>query len=247
MKNDEFPTTATLYPFKSIVFLWHFIFLCLWRSGDLKTPEMLALNPRGMVPIFVDGEIVMYESLAIITYLETFYVNNGNNQNQVNGHSENHDQTNTNTATTGMSGIGRKLTPDKSKRRLVAKAFVRMHEVNNASAHVGEVVYYLRRTKPEDVNLVYLNSKRDNMYSEVSLWERYLDTGDDFLAGSTISLADICFFPTLAYMVRLGFNLSRFPRLKGYYGRMLKRNSVQASWPPHWKQNEATSTPLKDL
>lgn len=168
----------------------------LYFSGDLKSPEMLALNPRGMVPIFVDGDIVLYESLAIINYLEQVYPLNA-------------------------------LTPPASNKRLLARALVRMNEVNNASAHTGEVIYYLRRTKPEDVNSTYLFAKRDNMYNEVALWERYLDNDDYFLAGKTITVADVCFFPTLAYMVRLGFELSRFPRLRGYYTRMLKRESVQ--------------------
>jgi glutathione S-transferase len=43
------------------------------RSGFLKTPEFLALNPRGLVPTLVDGETVIYESLAILMYLEDKY------------------------------------------------------------------------------------------------------------------------------------------------------------------------------
>lgn len=35
-----------------------------------KTPEFLALNPRGKVPVLKDGEVVVYESIAIIAYLE---------------------------------------------------------------------------------------------------------------------------------------------------------------------------------
>ncbi|MGH1343902.1 MAG: glutathione S-transferase family protein [Nannocystales bacterium] len=35
-----------------------------------KTPEYLALSPRGKVPALVDGETVVTESLAILTYID---------------------------------------------------------------------------------------------------------------------------------------------------------------------------------
>jgi len=39
-------------------------------KGEHKTPELLALNPRGKVPILRDGDIALGESLAIIAYLD---------------------------------------------------------------------------------------------------------------------------------------------------------------------------------
>ena len=39
-------------------------------NGDLRSPEFLALNPRGRVPVLRDGELVVSESLAILAYLE---------------------------------------------------------------------------------------------------------------------------------------------------------------------------------
>ena len=38
------------------------------RRGDA---EFLALNPYGRIPVFVDGELVLYESTAILEHLET--------------------------------------------------------------------------------------------------------------------------------------------------------------------------------
>ena len=35
-----------------------------------RTPEFLALNPEGLVPVLVDGDQVIRQSLAIIEYLE---------------------------------------------------------------------------------------------------------------------------------------------------------------------------------
>lgn len=44
-----------------------------WLSpdrGDLKTPEFTALNPRQLAPVLTDAEITVYESEAIMRYLE---------------------------------------------------------------------------------------------------------------------------------------------------------------------------------
>jgi glutathione S-transferase len=44
-----------------------------FSSGDLRKPEYLAINPRGQVPALRDGEVVVYESLAILAYLDRAY------------------------------------------------------------------------------------------------------------------------------------------------------------------------------
>lgn len=38
-------------------------------KGEGQTPEFLALNPGGKVPVLVDGDLVLTESAAICTYL----------------------------------------------------------------------------------------------------------------------------------------------------------------------------------
>ena len=44
-----------------------------FSKGDLKTPEFLALNPRGKVPVIRDGDVVLAESMAILAYLDRKY------------------------------------------------------------------------------------------------------------------------------------------------------------------------------
>ena len=46
-------------------------------NGDLKTPAFLAINPRGQVPTLVDDGFAMYESSAMLEYLEDKYPTNG--------------------------------------------------------------------------------------------------------------------------------------------------------------------------
>ena len=42
-------------------------------AGDFERPEFAALNPRRRVPVLTDGNISLYESSAIVQYLEHAY------------------------------------------------------------------------------------------------------------------------------------------------------------------------------
>ena len=44
--------------------------LLQFSRGDHKAPSFLAMNPRGRVPVLKDGSIVVYESIAILAYIE---------------------------------------------------------------------------------------------------------------------------------------------------------------------------------
>ncbi len=46
-------------------------------NGDLKKPEFTAINPRQKVPTLVDKGFAMYESSAILEYLEDRYPDSG--------------------------------------------------------------------------------------------------------------------------------------------------------------------------
>ncbi|MCY0989095.1 glutathione S-transferase family protein [Nannocystis sp. ILAH1] len=47
--------------------------LLSFDKGDTRAPEFLALNPRGKVPVLVDEGHALYESSAIVEYLEDRY------------------------------------------------------------------------------------------------------------------------------------------------------------------------------
>lgn len=41
-----------------------------YDAGAHRTPQMLALNPRGTIPVLTDGDIAVHETLAILNYVE---------------------------------------------------------------------------------------------------------------------------------------------------------------------------------
>ncbi|APZ44718.1 glutathione S-transferase [Acidihalobacter ferrooxydans] len=43
------------------------------RSGGSQSPEFLAINPRGQVPVYADGDAVIWDSMAILAYLARRY------------------------------------------------------------------------------------------------------------------------------------------------------------------------------
>ncbi len=45
--------------------------------GGVDTPEFLAMNPNGRVPVLKDGDLVMFESAAILRYLAARYGDGG--------------------------------------------------------------------------------------------------------------------------------------------------------------------------
>ncbi len=48
-----------------------------FSAGDTRKPEFMALNPRHQVPVLVDDDYVLYESNAIVEYLDEAYPGRG--------------------------------------------------------------------------------------------------------------------------------------------------------------------------
>ena len=42
-------------------------------AGEHRRPEFLKINPAGKLPVLVDGDTVLTESIAIVTYLAEKY------------------------------------------------------------------------------------------------------------------------------------------------------------------------------
>ncbi|KAL5014838.1 hypothetical protein ScPMuIL_009108 [Solemya velum] len=181
--------------------------LLSFSKKEQKREDVLKLNPRGQLPTFKDGDLVINESKAICLYLENQY----------------HDK-------------GLQLIPDGHKEK--ALALQRMFEVQNLrSGPMEKIFMYLSSTPEENRDQKVLDEHYSQARNELGLWENYLkEIGDGaFIAGTNFTMADVFFFPLVAICVRLGLQIEKFPALLDYYKRLCDRPSVQASWPPHWK------------
>ncbi|CAH1269746.1 GSTTP1 [Branchiostoma lanceolatum] len=189
--------------------------LVSFDNREHKSDEVFNINPRGQVPTFKHGNVVVNESLAICLYLENTFKNQGT-----------------------------KLLPDDpAQQALVLQRAVETQPMRE-KAVLGPLHYFLdTKTKPEDRTEELLEEKKKACHGELQIWEGYLaKLGDgSYIAGKDFTLADVCLWPFLGTLVRVGFDMSRYPHLANYYDLVKGRPSVQATWPPHWK-----GTPGKD-
>jgi len=131
----------------------------------------------------------------------------------------------------------------------MAKAIVlqRAFEAQNLQKYCNEnVIYYIWHTPKEKVDTAHVTEKKKELNTELDRWEQYLtQQNTSHIATEEFSLADVIFFPQLAFVVRMGYPISKFPKLKNYYESVTKRPSIQKTWPPHWI-NTTNSTLLAD-
>ncbi|XP_066290753.1 glutathione S-transferase A-like [Branchiostoma lanceolatum] len=179
--------------------------LISFDNKEHKSDEVLKINPRGQMPTFQHGNVVVNESLAICLYLENTFKNQGT-----------------------------KLIPDDpAQHALVLQRAVESQNIREKAAF-GMLSYFFR-TKPEDRTEALLEEKKKACHEELQIWEGYLAKGGPYIAGKDFTLADACAFPFLGTLVRFGFNISQYPHLAKYHDLVKDRPSVQASQPPHWK------------
>ncbi|XP_062343289.1 glutathione S-transferase rho [Osmerus eperlanus] len=191
--------------------------LLSFEKGEHKSKEVMDLNPRGQVPTFKHGDIIVNESYGVCMYLESQFKSQGT-----------------------------KLIPDgPAEQGLV---FQRMFEGLSIYQRTGDVIwyeYYIPEAERMDITI-----KRNMaaLATEIKLWEGYLQKMEpgSYLAGKSLSMADVVVFPTIAFLFRSGLSAERYPRLGQYYELMKDRPSAKATWPQDWVETPGENT-LKDL
>ena len=116
-----------------------------FAEGDLKTPKFTALNPRQRVPVMVESGFALYESAAILEYLEEAH-----------------------------PGSGHPLFPDEVHARAVARRLIREADEYLAHP-MEQLVDEILFKKPPEWDARTIASARDRFVSEFATYERVLD------------------------------------------------------------------------
>uniref|UniRef100_A0A4W3IUB5 Glutathione S-transferase rho n=1 Tax=Callorhinchus milii TaxID=7868 RepID=A0A4W3IUB5_CALMI len=125
----------------------------------------------------------------------------------------------------------------------------RMFEVQTLQEKMGIVIYYKWRVPENEQHDTAVERNKKALSVELKLWEGYMEKAspEPYIMGKNFTMADVMLFPQLAYGVRFALSQEKYPKLLEYYHRLEKRPSIQASWPPHWKESAPTSDILKDI
>lgn len=183
-----------------------------FAAGDTRKPEFVALNPRHRVPTIVDGEFVLYESNAIVEYLDEAY-----------------------------AGRGAALFPGNPERRALIRRLISEVD-NYFDKAIDPVIDELLYKKPEEKDAKRLADAVQGVREDYALFERALAgdflagplSAADFAFYPLVAFLDRC-------AVRVpGFDAaSLLPRgLAAWKQRMEALPFMAATIPPHWQKKD---------
>lgn len=184
-----------------------------FSKREHKAPEYLALNPRGRVPTLVDGDTVVYESLAIMAYIDR------------------------KVPETPLFG----RTPEETARVFRIVSEHDSYTYPTIRAALGPV---FRGTVDESAD--ELREAAVKIEAELASLRASLGEGP-WLAGDSVSAADLVVYPTLMLLDRvlgkpelraleLGVDTFAEPGIAAWKARLEALPGVARAHPPHWSQ-----------
>jgi glutathione S-transferase len=183
--------------------------------GDLKQPAFTALNPRGKVPVIQDGEYVLYESGAILEYLEDAYPRSG-----------------------------AALLPEAPRARGVARRLIREADeyLNESMIDLLRQVLFTPQEKRSEEAIAQARSK---VLAELPHWQRLAEAANGsaqgFLAGGA-GAVDFTVYPFLALLLRtqkrrpsLELEAALGSQIMTWMRRVEALPHFDRTYPPHWR------------
>jgi glutathione S-transferase len=181
-----------------------------FSAGDTRKPEFLALNPRHRVPVLVDGDFVLYESNAIVEYLDEVY-----------------------------PATGARLFPGDAKMRALIRRLI-LEVDNYFDKAVDPLIEQAFYTKAEERDAKKLDDAKQAVRDEYALFTRamrgeYLAgplSAADFAFYPLVAFTKRC----EVKMPDFGADALLTPELRAWKARIEALPYLDKTIPPHWKQ-----------
>jgi glutathione S-transferase len=199
--------------------------LLQFSNRETQTPEFLSVNPRGKVPAIRDGSFTLYESAAIMAYLDRKHPSP-----PIFGETPEE---------TGI--IWRALLEHDNYFFPAVQSVVRpILNIGPPSA-----------TDPAEDKSAAIREASGAVHTELARLEEALAKSDksDWIAGSRISAADLSVHTSLQLLLRaaakpiavpldLGFAplAQRYPKLAALSARIEALPGYDKTYPPHWRE-----------
>lgn len=185
---------------------------------ETRTPEFLALNPRGQVPLLVEPDgTKINESLAILYYLELRYPEPA-------------------------------LLPSQENWQEYANAIAWIQEAETFACAYEPIEYLFLKKPSDmnDEKKAEIKRAIAAVTFDLNLWEERASK-HTFIASESFTLADCSFYPTIAYMMHRGLLLDGFPNLIKYELLIRERISARSTRPEGWLYDRTSKPNLFQL
>ena len=181
-----------------------------FSAGDTRKPEFVALNPRHQVPTLVDGDFVLYESNAIVEYLDEAY-----------------------------PGRGAPLFPGDAKARAIVRRIV-LEVDNYAWKAADPLLEQAFWTKPEERDAAKIAEGRKNISDEFMMFTKAMrgDFLAGPLSAADFALYPLVAFLYRAQKMKLpdlDADGMLTPQLRAWKARIEALSFLDKTVPPHWK------------
>lgn len=178
-------------------------------TGDLKSPDYLRLNPRGKVPAILDDGFGLYESAAIVEYLE-----------------ENYPQS------------GKPLFPGDIRQRALTRRVCNEadHYLDSASRKLLTAVLFTRREQWDERAIAH---GREALGNEIERFESMLraDFFVRELSAADLAIYPMIALALRMDVRKPDLNIRGLigPRIGAWMGRIEQLPYFDKTYPPHWK------------
>ena len=183
-----------------------------FSAGDTRKPEFVALNPRHQVPVLVDGDFVLWESNAIVEYVDEAY-----------------------------PGRGAPLFPGDAKTRAIVRRFIEEVD-NYYNKAIDPILDQAFWVKPEERDAAKLADGRNKAVEELATFSKAMrgDYLAGPLSAADFTFYPLVAFLYRAQKIKLpdlDADAMLTPELRAWKARIEALPYFDKTIPPHWKQS----------